>query len=624
MHNHAMRIASAAASAALILSSISAPGAAAIAEIAAKPAAAASGLLSPTTIPPPSAAPAALSNPIPFVGIPKIYEGVGPRGADRAAFANSGNGPVFHVNYQPAAMSARASVPLDPARTPVHIVIGSGVGRKRDWIHAWSAAAVAKITEMEIPGLQLLVIDSEDNRPADADHFIAADLSDLGEKNRNEVTARVLDYAQNHGLQVAGANTFIQSNIPWAPAIQAEVRASNNPGILVNPAEAVEATIDKLATRAIVGESVPHLRLAAESPGFVDDPEIEAKAVAAFHRIVAQTPSGEVVVKLNAAAGKAGLRMRGIDSESKLRQAVREILGELKYWEQDPGRRFTYLGSQTSGPPRLLIEGLIDRLAEVDVELVMSRLADGSIDVLGFINGNPAPGEKEKGDVLGNGLLSEELQRALTLSAIEAVVAVWEKFGAVPFGNFHVEKILSGKPDDPRPALVEINATRPIGGFGVPIVREWHPEIDLILLGIRAALGLPLAVPTRQPQDSLVDLLITPSAGGTLTRTAVSEDLAQADLSALGTGVTLGANGPVFLQLSKPGDAVEGSDSPHPATLGMMIARGADVPAAVKSNLQALDRVDYDIRTSAGQIRSQKAGEEHSPADYVALPATAP
>src|SRR5581483_7105559 len=179
--------------------------------------------------------------------------------------------------------------------------------------------------------------------------------------------------------------------------------------------------------------------------------------------------------------------------------------------------RDIYIEPESNGPPKLLIEGKIDRVAEYDVELGISRLKDGTLDVLGFIIGNPAPGEKEKGYLFGmDGLLSRELQRKLLIAAVEAVSAVWGKFGGLPFGNFHVEYILRGNAEDPQPALVEINATRPIGGNGVRVAREWHGELNLVRNGLRAALGLPQKAPETQPQDSLLLLGITPAVTGTL------------------------------------------------------------------------------------------------------------
>lgn len=558
----------------------------------------------------------------------KVYEGIGPKGQDRAVFTNN-DGPFYKVNYQPATRLAPSRTAADTTgRTPVHILIGAGGGYGRGWSADWTKDAVGEIAQNEIPGLKSLVIDSEKNRPADAEHFIAADLSDVSEENKKALGEKVVKYLNDHHMIAMGANALIQGYIRMAPVIQAAVKEGNNPNILVNPAAAVEATVDKLATRMIVGEQVERLKWPAASPGTIADPDIEEKAVATFREIKKQTPSGKVVLKLVTAAGKAGLRAGGIETDDQMREAVREVITELKdYWGANPAMRTLYIESENNGPSRFLIEGLIDRLAEVDVELSMSVLKDGTLDIGGFIIGNPNPGDKEKGYLYGmNGLLSAELQRMLILAATEAVVATWKKHEGLPFGNFHVELILRGDAADPKPALVEINATRPIGGNGVRFAKEWHSEINLIRNGIRASLGLPQLDLKEQPKDSLLALGITPSVSGTITKIESSPELAAAKFSDFGKddAITKKVGAPVFLQLSEIGEHVDGAETPHPGGLGAMAARGKDAPDAVKNILAGLDKTSYDITKANGEVHTQKGSEEHSELDYRALPSDKP
>jgi|GEM_PF-5003159 len=553
----------------------------------------------------------------------KIYDGVGTKGADRAVFANA-TGPVFSVNYQPGQRLARPTPRQDDGRTPVHLLVGSGSLYGRSWSREWAKNAIEEISGKEIPGLKHVVIDDERFRPTDGSHFIAADLLDMSEANKQDVAQKVLSYLEKNGMVAVGANTLVQGYIRMAPVIQEAVRQANNPSILVNPAAAAEATVDKLATRTIVGEQVDSLKWPAISPGAVDDPQIEEKAVQAFREVKKKTPSGKVVLKLVTGAGKAGLRAGGIATEEEMRESVRGVVKELKeYWGKNADLRDIYVESDKNGAPRLLIEGMIDRLAEVDVELSISVALDGTLDVQGFIIGNPNPGDKEKGYLFGmNGLLSAELQRALILSSIEAVAATWGRFAGLPFGNFHVEMILRGDPSDPKPALVEINGTRPIGGNGVRFAREWHSDIDLIRNGVRAALGLPQEAPSAQPQDSLLALGITPAVTGTVTKTESAPELTPARFADFGKddAITKKAGGPVFIQASEIGEKVEGADSPHPGGLGAMVARGANAPAAVKNVLAGLDKTNYEITQENGEVRAQKGSEEHSEADYRVLP----
>ncbi|MBI3288698.1 MAG: hypothetical protein HYZ74_04190 [Elusimicrobia bacterium] len=476
----------------------------------------------------------------------------------------------------------------------------------------------------EIPGMQSILVDVEKNRPADAKHFIAADISDTSDANIRAITAKVMEYVEKNNLVVMGANTFNQAYIRIAPAIQAAAQISNNPAIRVNPAGAVDATVNKLETRQIVGESIKSLRWPAKSPGTIEDADIEERAVATFREIVKQTPSGKVVLKLVTAAGKAGLRAGGISTEQEMREAVRGVITEIKtYWRTNAtlGNLYT-VDHGEKDPPRLLIEGMIDRLSEVDVEPVVSILADGTLDIVGFIIGNPNPGEKEKGYLFGvDGFLSKELQRSLMVGAVESVLAVWHRFGALPFGNNHVEKMLRGEPSDPRPALVEINGTRPIGGTGMRFATEWHPEINLVRGGIRASLGLPQIVPKEQPKDSFLALAISPAVTGVIEKVELPADLAQAQLSEFGLAQSVSRkNAATYSAISVAGDQVEGADSPHPGAVGAVTVRGADGPDAVRKILPVLNSITAHIQTPDRGVRVQKGDEEHSTADYRVLP----
>jgi hypothetical protein len=552
-----------------------------------------------------------------------IYDKVGPHKGDKAVFS-SAEGPVYHMEYHPANKLARSTPQVQKGKTPVHVLLGSGNAYGRMWSSEWAGRSVNEISENEIPGLKRVIVDSLKNKPAGDDfHFIEADLSELTDENKEKVAQKVVEYLQKHDLQAMGANSFVQGYVRWAPIVQEAIRQGNNPSILVNPFAAVNATVDKLATRVLINEQVESLKWPSISPGTIDDADILEKSVAAYREMIKDVPSGQVVVKLQTAAGKAGLRV-GIGSEQELRDAVSGVIKEVKeYWGANPAMRALYIESEKNGATRILIEGMIDRLVEVDVELTVSVLESGVLDVVGFVIGNPAPGEKEKGYLFGmNGLLSAGLQKALILSATEAVVATWKKSAGLPFGNFHVEMILRGDPSEPVPSLVEINATRPIGGNGVRLTKEWHDELDLIRNGLRASLGLPQIVPAAQPQDSLLLVGVTPAVTGTVTKVVEDPSLNKVKFPDFGTGkqITKTLGGPAFLQLSEVGEKVEGADGPHAGALAAMGVRGKDAPDAVKNLLDGLKKAEYEVTKEDGTVRPQKAGEEHSASDYRALP----
>ncbi len=553
----------------------------------------------------------------------KVYEGVGPKGADRAVFSGE-EGQVMRMEYQPADRAARREMTLEKGKTPVHVLVGAGGHYGRAWGHDWAKAEAERVGRGEIPGLKQVVIDAEKHRPADAEHFIAHDILDMSAENKKALSDKLIKYLDDHHMTALGANTTLQGYSRMVPAVQQAIKQFNNPSILVHPAAAVEAAADKMLTRVVVGERIESLKWPAASPGAVDDPDIEEKAVRTFREIVAKTPSKKAVLKLQTAAGKAGLRV-GIGSEEEMREAVRSVKKEItEYWGAHPEERSIYIESEKNGPSRFLIEGMIDRLAEGDAELNVAVNKDGTLSVMGFIIGNPDPGDKEKGYLFGmNGLLSPELQRAVILAMTEAVVAAWGKFGGLPFGNFHMEFILRGDPSAPEVALVEINAIRPIGGNGVRLAKEWHGEINLIANGLRASLGLPLVFPETQPTDSLLALGITPAVSGTITKIDETPGLAKADgFAKFGNGeqITKKTDGPIFLQLSELGEKVEGADSVHPGGLGAMVGRGADANAAVKNVLAGLRQTGYEITKPDGTVYKQNGAEEHSEADYRALP----
>ena len=555
----------------------------------------------------------------------RIYEGVGPREEGALAFSENGRGPIFHARYRPAAALQRPSPVSSDSRGKVHILVGSGKAYERGWASEWTKRVVDEIAANEVPGLKLLVIDAADKRPEGADHFIAADIDDLSEENRGKVAELVNEYLKTHGLEAVGANTLQQAYVRWTPVVQNAVRRFNNAAILAHPVAAAEAVADKFAMRQIVGERIESLRWPAQSPGAIDDPDIERKALEAFREIQKQTPSGKVVLKLATSAGKAAQRVGGIATEEELIVAIRDVKFEIEtFWKaQDADIYNTYLESDKNGSSRFLIEGMIDALTEVDAELAISLLPDGTLDILGTIIGNPNPGHAEKGYVFGmKGLLSEELQRELLLAAVQAVVAVWDKFGALPFGNFHTELMLRGDPLDPKAALVEINALRPIGGNGIRWAREWSEEFDLVRAAVRASLGLPQIPVSRQPQDTFLLLGITPRESGTVMKAEVPLDLPRAVTADFGKtpALTQSVHAPIYLSLAELATTLERRGSPHPGALGAVALRAKNAPAAVRKMLRTFKKLFYEILTSSKGLIRQRGDDEHSSDDYVPLP----
>ncbi len=445
-----------------------------------------------------------------------------------------------------------------------------------------------------------------------------ADLLNRESENKETAVAVIIDYLRRNNLVAVGVNTFLQPYIPWASMVQEAVARTNNPAILVNPIGAVNAVVNKLVTREAINSAVESLRWPAESAGRITATDFEATAVAAFRSVSIRTPTGKVVLKPVTGAAKAILRL-GMGTEEEMRAAARSAQEELKYWEADAERGNLHLHSLDR---EMMVEGLLDALAEVDVELAISLLRDGSLDVLGFIIGNPEPGHLEKGYLFGmNGLLSTTLQRQLVVSAIEAVVAVWRKYGALPFGNVHKEMKLRGDPTDPKLGSIEINAPRPIGGNGVRLAREWHFEIDLIYAGLRAALGLPQVAPRSQPKDSFLALAATPVVSGRVDTITVPAGMPRASFSDFGREVALSKQvpDPIYVSLSDPGEEVQGVKSAEPGVLGAVVARGTDALDAVRRVLAAWSSVEYLMTTPNGP-RVQIGSEEHSLTDYRALP----
>lgn len=554
----------------------------------------------------------------------KVYDNVGPGSADRAVFTRA-EGPVFNIRYEPANRLKRSSRRPADGRKQVFLTVGTGADYHREWAGQWVGKSVAEIGRGEMPGLTNVVIDRKENRPQGVEHFIEADILDLSDENRARVSQKVVDYLNEHGMVAMGAASVIQGYIRMAAVVQEAVRDSgNNPDILVNPYKAIEATTNKFETRQIVGEHVEKLNWPSVVPGSIDEADIEDKSAAAFREIMAtgKVTSGEVVVKLVTGAGKAGQVMEGLDSEEAVRKAVRKVIHDINtYWAEHPEKRSIYIESDKNGPPQILIEGKIDRLAEVDVEFSVSPLEDGTYDIQGFIIGNPAPGEKEKGYLFGmNGLLSPELQRAALLAAVESIRAIWRHFEGVPFGGFHVEMIFRADPRDPKVALVEINA-RPGGGNIARIAKEWHQEIDLISGVVRAALGLAQKVVTRQAEDSLVLLAHSPLATGTVTRIQTPEGVKLGKLSDFGTGDALSKDGsPLYIQAVDVGEKVDGPDQVQTGVVAGVAARGQGAMAAVRSAHGALNRTEHDIELADKTIFKQKGSDEHTEADYRALP----
>jgi len=233
----------------------------------------------------------------------KVYEGVGPKSADRAVFTGA-DGQIMQMNYQPAVRLAKPAPRKEDGRTPVHILVGTGKMYGRGWSHDWAKESAAEIGANEIPGMKQIVLDDEKYRPEGAEHFIPVDLTDMGEANKKAVADKVIAYLDQHNMVAVGASPFLQGYIRMGSVVQEAVSHLNNPAIPVNPLAAVESTVDKLATRMAVGELISGLKWPAASPGTIEDKDIEAKAIKVFHELKKQTPSGKVVLKLATAAGK--------------------------------------------------------------------------------------------------------------------------------------------------------------------------------------------------------------------------------------------------------------------------------------------------------------------------------
>jgi hypothetical protein len=543
----------------------------------------------------------------------RVFEGVGPEGRGTITILNDDEGPLWHLQYDPGADRRVVRKPLELAgRKPVAILIGGGVDDHREWATQHVKEEVLAIAKDHIPGYELLVVDHEGNRPAAADHFIAAkNLRDFSDDNRKSVAAQVLGWLKDHNAVGVAVYSSLQRYITWPSVLQAAIQESNNPAILVNPLDAVETTKDKMRTRQVVNARVPRLALEVESIGGLFDPGVEERALAFFQKLRAARPGAGVVMKPAESNNKVGLRA-DLYTPNAVLTALREIQDEFRVLQ----KQFAHLENfKMVHSPQLLMERMIEGIAEYDFDTAISLLPSGILDIVATSAGNTKPslGKRTERGWVFPALLSPALQLEYIIASIEMDLAVW--YPALPFSNHHNEMMAEGDASAPTAALMELNATRPIGGTGVRQIDQWS-GLNLIRSGFRGNNGLPLSLPAAQPTGAWAESAMIARHSGEVAKDSV-----------LPKGLTEmpGVEKEwVRLVNNHKGDKVfSPEDEAHTASyMGYLVTTGGTPEEAVANNWEAMRRFRFWIQTPDGAVRIQRgdAFYRRPENDYVRLP----
>ena len=302
-------------------------------------------------------------------------------------------------------------------------------------------------------------------------------------------------------------------------------------------------------------------------------------------------------------------RLRGRRRGGRARHLTRELDG---FWAKNETIRKLHTVVMT---PAFIVEEKITGTSEYDVELVFHAAANGVLEALAFVIGNPNPGpDLRRGRRARTfpAMLGSDLQMDTILAAIESALAVWHP--RLPFGNFHIESKerrmggrFSSRSDPTRPGGATIVpdtisldcSMRSIAGRRPPSPAEPHPR------GRAGEPGL-----CRWPGSVTTPVACSCAASSPDTeRTTPGRDAGRPDRSSANQPVEL-APGVELIITKKTGDETFASGTELGAkeltysddTIGRVKVRtmgisNATQDEAIRSALSTLRRVKVRIQT---------------------------
>lgn len=409
-------------------------------------------------------------------------------------------------------------------------------------------------------GFELVLVDDPKNRKyskkfIDDDHFIAAELDNRGDKNVDEIVARVGAYAQ--GKKIDAVVSFLSRHAKVTGQIVDKVGAAGIPGAAITAAD------DKAEMRAKLQE-----------PGRKISSAEDAKK--AFKEL----GGGKVVIK-SARGENSRFVMLGIDSEKEAARAYETLDAEIKAFIARPEAQTTTFSSH----PGILMEPMFKKVkgtGEISVELVMARGLPG----LGVVSDTDGIGPNR--EFLGGSMTFPSRQSGwdqylFIVAAARAAAAI-----GILDGSARVDMVMT----EDGPKVIEVNPF--MGGAGIWKAVKLLTGVSLVEQGLRATLGLavdPGARPTK-----VVDYRFLAAK-----HTGFLEKTKHWDKARRSKGVRQ------LRLFVRPGERVVAAQNESYEEIGEIISVGDTIEEAVLFSYSALKKAWFWIKKDNGKDAKQSA-----------------
>lgn len=417
-------------------------------------------------------------------------------------------------------------------------------------------------------GFSTILVDNLERRALSRDYiadgqFIAAPVDVCSANSMMEIARRVDDFCVSSGIQIAAVYTGFNAYAELAAFLADRFGARGNSGTAVRVAH----------TKTLMRDAL------METPGLTT-PYRKIESAESARRALSEL-GPPVVVKPSRGAGSRGVRT-GICSEAQLEEAWTSVRLEIEHQ-----RMTRNAGSNADTVPAIMIEPQLVG-SEVDVEIVLQN----GRRVFGVVADNPEislPLNVETSTTYPS-CLPRPIQEGLLDAACTALSKV-----DLTDGNFHVEMIQTAE----GPRIVEINAR--IGGAFVWEAINCVYGVDLVQLGVKAVLGVPIEPLVVKPRCVLEACFFIPSVSGVL-------------LSVEGFQELRGNTGFRFARLWKnPGEMVFSAVDNPSDYLGFAAFSAASLIEARTRVVQAMHTVKFWIQTGQGETMEFRGSYKHEP-----------
>jgi biotin carboxylase len=401
-------------------------------------------------------------------------------------------------------------------------------------------------------------------------HFIAAPIDDHSDGAMADAAERVVRATRASGLAVAAVYTGFNAYAELAGALADRLGARGNSAAAMRMAHNKTLMRDALASEPDL--TTPYRIVAS--------PEAACLALRQL--------GAPVVVKPARGAGSRCVRT-GIFSEQQAVEAWRSVRSELDRWRARPDASMHLLDRD----PPIMIERELHGV-EVDVELVLQE----GTRVFAAVADNPdisLPARVETSTTYPS-LLPRATQEGLINAACRAVKCL-----GLTDGNFHVEMVQT--PEGPR--IIEVNAR--MGGAFVWDAFKHAYDVDLVELGVKAVLGIPMAPANDQPSGVLEARFFIPRVSGRFVDAGGIERLQEI------CGVR------AVRMWKEPGDVVLSPAEDASDYLGFVAVAGASHSEACARATRALASVRFKIRTAGGDVVESPGVYMHEWQDMIRL-----